>query len=131
MFVRGWDLNRNDHLVLMPGDRAELNIRYQMPEVRNLSDVFFQLNNVYVNKQWRVPANSDFAPPPMAYYLLGLETGATFKAGKQMVIAVFSITNALNTVYRDYLDRFRYYTDAQGVSYNLRITLPLNIYDKH
>ena len=91
---------------------------------------YIQVNNQFVAKQWRAPENVDFAPSPPAYYLLGAEVGGEVQVKKQKVIVNFSATNLLNTRYREYLDRFRYYSDAVGVSYNLRITLPLVLYDK-
>jgi iron complex outermembrane receptor protein len=37
----------------------------------------------------------------------------------------FSVENALNTSYRDYLSRFRYYADQQGI--NIIINYSINI----
>ena len=33
----------------------------------------------------------------------------------------------MNTTYRDYMDRFRYFTDAIGRNYTLRIKIPIQI----
>lgn len=130
MLVRGFNFDMNDHLVLMPADRIQLNVRYNFNTQTIFKTNHIQLTNSYVNKQWRVPAAGDFAPPPEAYYLLGFELGSELKIKKQKVNVTVSATNLLNEVYRDYLDRFRYFSDAQGVSYNLRLTMPLTFYDK-
>lgn len=130
MIVRGWNEAVNDYLIYMPGDRGDLSLKFLLPEAGFLKETFFQINNSFVARQWRVPANSDFAPPPAGYYLLGIQLGGTFHLKHQPVEINFSVSNLLNTRYREYLDRFRYYCDAQGASYNLRINLPLVLYDK-
>lgn len=128
MFVRGFNKRINDYLIYMPSDRADLGITYSLKETTTIKKTKLQLTTQYVNKQWRIPQNTDFAPPPSSYYLVNAELSTQVNLKKQPVCFHFSVVNLLNTVYREYLDRFRYFTDAMGVSYNLRITLPLNLY---
>lgn len=130
MMVRGWNQTSNDHLILMPADRGDMNLRFKFNTSSVFKENYVQVNNSFVNKQWRVPTSGDFALPPNAYYLLGFEIGSSIKLKKQVMNISFSATNLLNQKYRDYLDRFRYFADAQGVSYNLRISVPLTFYDK-
>lgn len=130
MIVRGWNYSDNDHLILMPADRVELSVKYKFRMNTIFKDNYFQANGLFVNKQWRVPKLGDFAPPPQAYYLVGFEIGSQLKVKKQELRISVSATNVLNHVYRDYLDRFRYFSDAAGTSYNVRITVPLIFYDK-
>lgn len=130
MMVRGWNYEIKDYLIYMPGDRGDVSLKFNLPVLRIFSQNFVQLNNSFVAKQWRVPANTDFAPPPEGYYLFGVSAGTTLMLGKQPLSINFGITNLFNARYREYLDRFRYYCDAQGASYNLRINIPLILYDK-
>ena len=37
------------------------------------------------------------------------------------------VDNLLNTTYRDYLNRFRYYSDELGRNISLKIKVPFNI----
>jgi iron complex outermembrane receptor protein len=37
------------------------------------------------------------------------------------------VNNLLNTSYRDYLNRFRYYTDEMGTNVTLRLKIPFSI----
>ena len=130
MMVRAWNYDINDYLIYMPGDRGDLSVKLKLPKFKFVDDWYVQVNNSFVAKQWRVPASVDFAPPPEAYYLLGMNVGANFKFGRQTVYLNLGVTNVLNNRYREYLDRFRYYCDAQGTSYNLRLTVPLVLYDQ-
>jgi len=130
MWVRGWNESINDHLVYMPSDRGEVQLKYEFDFKQLLKENYVQMNAQYVCKQWRIPEGGDFASPPGEYLLAGVEAGTKITMGKQALYVGFSVTNLLNTVYRDYLDRFRYYADAQGRSYNVRLRIPLTIYDK-
>jgi len=130
MIVRAWNYSLNDYLIYMPADRGDLNLKLNLPFKKLVQKTYLQINNQFVARQWRAPANVDFAPPPANYYLLGVEVGTELIIKKQKVLINLSATNLLNTRYREYLDRFRYYCDALGVSYNLRVTIPLTLYDK-
>jgi iron complex outermembrane receptor protein len=81
-------------------------------------------------KQWRVPQNTDFAPPPKEYGLLTAEIGGAFAFGKQKLQISVTANNLLNAEYRDYLDRFRYFANSQGQNFTLRIKVPLTMFDK-
>jgi len=77
-----------------------------------------------VLKQNQVPANSDYSDPPNAYNLLSAGMGFGIPiAKKQKLIVDFKIKNLLNTTYRDYLNRFRYYADEMGRNYTLKLKL--------
>ena len=52
----------------------------------------------------------DFMPPPDNYFLVGAKINFKQKAWS----ATAKIDNLLNTNYRNYTDRLRYYADAPG-----------------
>jgi iron complex outermembrane recepter protein len=130
MLVRAWNNSIHDYLIYMPADRGELIVKLSLPQQGVFSNNYFQVSNSFVARQWRVPVQSDFAPPPAGYHLLGFDIGTTLKIKNQKMQLNFSATNLLNSKYREYLDRFRYYCDAAGVSYNIRLTVPIVVYDK-
>ncbi len=130
MILRAWNYSINDYLVYMPSDRYSLDIKGYTKVSKNIHEVYLQVGYQYITKQWRVPQNTDFAPPPDAYGLLSAEIGSDVKFGKQVLNISLSVTNLLNEEYRDYLDRFRYFANSQGQNLILRIKVPLTIYDK-
>ncbi|MCC6181953.1 MAG: TonB-dependent receptor [Bacteroidia bacterium] len=130
MLLRGWNYTINDYLIYMPSDRYSLNTKYFTDVNTFIRDTYFEIGYQYITKQWRVPKQSDFAPPPQAYGLLNAEIGTSIILSKQRIDISLLASNILNTVYRDYLDRFRYFTDAIGRNYTIRIKVPLTIYDK-
>jgi iron complex outermembrane receptor protein len=111
--VRAFDTKNDQFMVNIPVDRFEYLIRYA-----------FQNRNAYisggitqVSRQTRVEAGSDYASPPAGYFLVNLNGGITFKK----IDVNLRISNALNTAYRYYLNRFRYYADDQGRNISLRV----------
>jgi len=128
MWLRAWNYTINDYLIYMPSDRYQLDAIYNFKVGKN--DFYSQVSYQYITKQWRVPNNTDFAPPPAEYGLLASEFGTTLLLGKQKLNISLAANNLLNQIYRDYLDRFRYYTDAQGRNFTLRLKMPLIIYNK-
>lgn len=130
MMVRGWNKDLKQYLIYMPADRIQLYLTFKAKDRKKIKDVYLEPNLIYVARQTRVQPGVDYAEAPDAYLLFGLQSGASVPLGKHWMILNFSISNAANTVYRDYLDRFRYYNDALGINYSLRIRIPFTLYDK-
>lgn len=63
---------------------------------------------------------TDFLPPPTAYSLLNVLFSARNMGRGQHISFNIEAGNLLNTKYRDYLDRFRYYSDLQGRNIQFR-----------
>lgn len=130
MWVRGVNMDLNEPLIYMPADRYEWSLTLKFKERKFFKDTYLEPSYLFVDKQHRVAAGVDFAEAPAAYHLFGLNAGSTFQIKQQQLIVTFSISNAANAIYRDYLDRFRYYNDAVGVNYIIRLRMPITLYDK-
>jgi iron complex outermembrane receptor protein len=61
----------------------------------------------------------DFMPPPEGYLLVG----SNFSYEKNALKVGFNIDNLLNTSYRIYTDRLRYFADAPGRNFTLAFNL--------
>ena len=81
------------------------------------------VNGRYVFKQGHLNADQDISPVPEGYFLLGASIGTTFKLKKTKLRCSISGENLLNTVYRDYLNRQRYFADDPGWNVNIRFGL--------
>lgn len=130
--LRAWNYTINDYLVLMPAPRTENTVRYEQPKWGRLREPYLEVGALSLAQQNWVPAGYDFAPPPAAYTLLNLEAGTAFGFGKkgvaQKVFVSVSARNLLDARYRDYLNRFRYFTDEAGRNIILRLRVLLNYY---
>lgn len=128
-FLRARNVTANDWLILIPADRLSLHNQYTRSISPMFQDCFVGADVRYVFTQSRVPAgfdSIDHPRPPAAYWLLDASAGATLHIGRQRVFASLSVTNVLNTRYRDYLDAFRYFIDQPGTNVALRIRVPIN-----
>jgi iron complex outermembrane receptor protein len=72
----------------------------------------------------------DYALPPAGYVLLGAEIGATVRLGNLPLDISLAGSNLLNQTYRDYLNRFRYFTAEMGRNVTLRLRVPLELTKK-
>lgn len=112
--VRGRDRSRNEWLFQMPSDRTETALVYSAQEIGSWRAVELSLTSQLVFYQGRVPEGLDFADAPSRYHLLGMQASGARMLGKHELRVGLRASNILNTSYRDYLDRFRYYADARG-----------------
>lgn len=122
--VRGYHLAAADFLPFMPADRLENGLYYNYENTRNdgaFRDFFATITVRTVFQQKYAPEASDYLAPPRGYTLLGTQIGASFQKNGQRYQCSLEIGNLLNTTYRDYLDRFRYYADAIGRTITLRL----------
>jgi iron complex outermembrane receptor protein len=119
--IRARDLVRNNFLIFIPADRFENSLTYRKDKLGKLSDAFLTIGAVNVRHQNRTPEGVDYANAPDSYMLLNLQGGITFPtAGRPLTIGL-TVSNALNTAYRDYLNRLRYYADDVGRNVMLRL----------
>lgn len=125
-YLRAQDINNKQPLILIPANRWENTIRCEY------KNSFASINYLFVMKQNRVPTHiifeeipateiifnefgGDYAAAPPSYGLFGASLGRTFNLAKNNSLDIsLTGTNLLNTQYRDYLNRFRYFSDEIG-----------------
>jgi iron complex outermembrane receptor protein len=133
--VKGYDRSREEPLINMPPINTKNEIVYQNPEFKNLR---LALQSEYVFRQNEYPDNNfevfipetetmetvDLSTPPDAYHLLNLNSSIDFQVTQKSTLTVgFEITNLLDTSYRNYLNRLRYYADDLGRNFLLNLKL--------
>ncbi|QNH61976.1 TonB-dependent receptor [Hymenobacter sediminicola] len=125
--VRTRDTRADEWQILMPADRAEATVRFNWPNASATSrfrERYAQLGGVAVARQTRVPDNyeaRDLLLPPAGYGLLNMELGSTVHWGNQPLEISVAGANLLNQRYRDYMNRYRYFTDEMGRNVTLRL----------
>jgi iron complex outermembrane recepter protein len=137
-YVNGQNLNTDEYLIDMPPFVINNKIQYKndswfhfVSEIK--SEVVFSQNqfpnynfetNIVVNNVL-TPVTVDISSPPKGYHLLHLYSEMTFKINKKNSLTTsFSIQNIMNTTYRDYLNRQRFFVDEMGR--NIQIQLKFN-----
>ncbi|MES2779786.1 MAG: TonB-dependent receptor [Bacteroidota bacterium] len=129
-YLDAQDVSNNEPLILMPANRSRLGLQYQRAQVWRLEQFFAEMNWSYVAQQTRYPINLDYKTPPAAYHLFDATAGFDLPIQKQHIKVSVSVKNIFNVSYRDYLNRFRYFTDEPGRNIILRLTIPFTIFNK-
>lgn len=119
--VRGTDRQADRPLIFMPADRARLRLARSVASGRHSAEI--GVHATVVARQTRYPEGVDFAEPPAAYRLIGLDATGRIRTGSRTVDVTISADNLLNRSYRDYLSRYRYFVDDPGrtVTFGLRV----------
>lgn len=120
-FLQGDDVTQNKPLVFMPANNALFRVRYTINDRPKWQNTFAMVSGKYVAKQNHLLAEQDFLAPPNAYFLLGFSAGTTLTQKTNKIELGMRIENMLNTTYRDYLNRLRYFADDLGVNVVCRI----------
>ena len=124
--VYAWNFTSNRYLELIPAPQFDQLLSYRMKDSDRRKDQSIGVSVLHVMEQSRYIDNSDFIPPPQAYTLIGFDAACTLIAHHQPIIIGLSVNNLLNTRYRDYLNRFRYYMDEMGRNISLKLKIPLS-----
>jgi iron complex outermembrane receptor protein len=133
--VKGYDRTLDEPLIGMPPLNISNEIVYQNSEFNNIR---LALQSAYNFKQNNYPNNNfevfipetetlqmvDVSSTPDAYHLLNFSSSIDINLNQKSKLTVgLRITNVLNTSYRNYLNRLRYYADDLGRNFlfNLKI----------
>jgi iron complex outermembrane receptor protein len=119
-FIRAYNYTLDDFLILMPADRYEHSLNYELKDIGKLSSSYIEIAVQQVMKQNRVPANTDYAAPPSAYTLVNMQIGTTLSIKKSQLSFGIGVQNVMNVAYRDYLNRFRYFADEIGRNISIK-----------
>lgn len=112
--LKGDDVSRNIPLVYMPSNNGRARIQYTLPKLGKFKHLELGATTLHFFQQTHLLPEQDFVAAPPAYTLFNIDASIEKNLGKQSLRFWFSIDNLLNTSYRDYLDRQRYFADAMG-----------------
>ncbi len=123
--VRGTDRLRAQPLYDMPADRALVQARVTGERAR-LGVWYAGVGTQLVREQDGVPEGTIYTLPTAGYALLQAELGTSgaLVFGRALDVSL-SVSNALDTRYRDYLSRYRLFVDDAGRDIVLRVRAPL------
>ncbi|NAY91043.1 TonB-dependent receptor [Muricauda sp. JGD-17] len=130
--VKGADRNRNTALINIPAADLRNKLTYSRPDWK---DFEASLESQYVFRQNEVPDNIVvFSPeqqqevlleintPPEAYHLLTFRSKMEFAISKKTKLTTsVAVNNLLNTNYREYLNRQRFFADDLGRNFLLQL----------
>ncbi len=115
-FLKGNDVSNQIPLVGMPANNLTNTVKYNFKDWKNWKNTSATLSGQYVFKQNQLLPSQDFLAPPPAYFLLGAQVYSTFQMKQSHFKVSIRAENILNTTYRDYLNRLRYFADEMGIN---------------
>ncbi|UJH67201.1 TonB-dependent receptor domain-containing protein [Allomuricauda sp. SCSIO 65647] len=131
--VKGNDVDNDLALINIPAANFSNKLLFSKPEWKGLE---LSLQSQYVFRQNEVPPNiMVFSPeqqqdilleintPPDAYHILNFNSKLVFNLGKQLLTTSLTVNNLLNTNYREYLNRQRFFADDLGRNIILQLKL--------
>ena len=136
-YVNGRDRTNKDAIIDMPPLTINNRIQFHQKKWNNLtmelqSEMVFRqtqfpdnnfTTNIIVNGEF-VPVEVDISTPPPAYHLLHFNSDFQFKvAHNSMATLGFSVFNILDSKYRDYLNRQRFYADETDRNFQIQLKI--------
>jgi len=135
-YIYAKDTRYDDVLIYIPPAQIENGVIVSFPDAGKLKDFFFGVSVPTTFRQTRAPMvvnpldigeNSpeeafDFAAAPDGYTLLNAKMGFKMPVGDHFVAVSLTGENLLNTSYRNYMNRLRYYADDIGSNFILRLS---------
>jgi iron complex outermembrane recepter protein len=136
-YIYARDKGNDDVLIFIPPTQIETGVTYSILAVGKLEKLFVGVSIPTTFRQKRAPVvvsphnidegnapdkTFDFAPSPEGYTLLNARAGFTLPLGDHSLGVTLSGENLLNTSYRNYMNRLRYYADDIGSNFILRIS---------
>lgn len=118
--IRAKDVSNGNFLPLIPVDRIESGLTYKIKQVGKLTQTRFTISNLMVAQQTQEP-DFDFAPAPKGYNLWDVTMSTNLPLGKSKFNAGLAVTNVFDTAYKEYMNRFRYFSHEMGRNITLRI----------
>lgn len=123
------NVSTNDWLILMPANRFANELTYSFKDTKKITNAYVSAELMHAMQQKNIPSDAngrqDYKAPPPAYTLISMNASATTTVLKTSVTASIGVRNLLNTVYRDYLNSMRYFTDEMGRNISIRLKFQL------
>ena len=134
-FVKGYDRTRDEAIINMPPVSTKNELVYTNPKIQDLR---LSLQSEFVFRQNEFPDTNfevfiaetetfelvDVSTPPEAYHLLNFNSSIAFKVNQKSKLKLgLAVNNILNTTYRNYLNRLRFYADDLGRNFLLNLKI--------
>jgi iron complex outermembrane receptor protein len=117
--IRAKNTEENNYFPFIPSDRMDWGVAYDFGSKTDKTNTL-TLSNMLVAKQRREP-DFDIAAAPPGYSLFNLAYQKQIQIRGNKLNLGAQVQNLLNTSYKEYMNRFRYFTDDIGRNILLKI----------
>ncbi len=118
--VQAKNIDNDSYFPFIPSNRMDWGVSYDFAKASDSRTNKITLSNVLVARQNREP-DFDIAPAPPAYALFNLAYQKQLTLGENKLNLGLQVQNLFNTSYKDYMNRFRYFTYDMGRNVLLKI----------
>lgn len=121
-YIYAQDLENKEGIIDIPPFQLRNQISYTNSELNNFSST---LVSEFVGRQNRFPvALLQLSEPPAAFHLIHFQNSIDLNWFKKAKLQLsFNINNLLNTSYRDYLNRLRFFADELGRNFQIQVNI--------
>ncbi|NOT36284.1 MAG: TonB-dependent receptor [Saprospiraceae bacterium] len=119
-FIIANDKVNNLPLVNVPSHNLSTSLQYNISKLKNIRNWISEIGFQYNSKN-RVQLSQDFVEVPDEYFLINCKTKFDCRFLGQSANVLIYANNIMNTRYRDYLNRLRYYSDADGINAGIQL----------
>jgi len=113
--IRAKNLIENSYLPFIPSDRTENGLTWKKSRIGTFSENRFSISNQWVARQHREPG-FDLAPAPPGYNIWNINLTTILPIQNKRLRTGLTVNNVLNKSYKDYMNRFRYFTHEMGTN---------------
>jgi iron complex outermembrane receptor protein len=135
-YIYARDTRHDAVLIFIPPAQFENGVSFSLPDVGKLKEFYFGISVPVTFRQTRAPMvvspqdvataepdeTFDFAAAPDGYALLNARLGFKLPVRDHSIGVTLTGENLLNTSYRNYMNRLRYYAEDIGSNYILRLS---------
>jgi iron complex outermembrane recepter protein len=118
--IRANNLDERIYFPFIPSDRMDWGISYAFGKNSNPNSDRITVGNMLVSQQKREP-DFDLAPAPPAYTLFNLGYQKKLQIAENQLNIGVQVNNVFNTEYKEYMNRFRYFTADMGRNILLKL----------
>ena len=119
--IKGNTIDDNIPLSLIPPAYYSTSISYSLKDFWKLKGTLVQLEGEYTSQQTNWDEEGELLEPPSDYLLLFAKIETGFQLRSNLLRIGIHLENGLNTRYRNYLNRLRYFADEQGRNVRLNV----------
>lgn len=130
-YLYAQDISNEQPVIFAPANNIAMGTAYNFSKALSIlgkkwQNLSLRLNQRYEFEQKRFPFLKlfpDYPSPPPGFYVVDANASAEIPLGETRLRVVLKGENVLNNVYRNYLNRLRFYADEEGFNVNLTAIL--------
>lgn len=111
--IRAKNIEDDTYLPFIPSDRLESGFTIKKAQIGNFNENRLTISSQWVARQHREP-EFDLAPAPSGYNIWNVRLNTALPVQNNRLHMGLTVNNVFDIAYKDYMNRFRYFTHEMG-----------------